>query len=272
MLSDRTVGFIGAGNMSEALIAGLLHAGLLPPGRVLASDIDGSRLAALSRNHAIRTTRSNPEVAQEADILVLAVEPQILDGVLTEIAARRRPDSFIVSVAAGYSIARIAHGLPGAERIVRSMPNTSSHVRQGITAVAYEQQLFEEDAATCRTLFESIGHVVRVEERWLDAVTGLSGSGPAYVYVMIEALADGGVKMGLPRETAQLLAAQTVSGAARLMMDSREHPGALKDRVASPGGTSIAGLHELERGGLRAALISAVEAAAKRSQELGTAL
>ncbi|HKR80477.1 MAG TPA: pyrroline-5-carboxylate reductase dimerization domain-containing protein, partial [Nitrospira sp.] len=133
-------------------------------------------------------------------------------------------------------------------------------------------QLSEEDAAACRTLFESIGHVVRVEERWLDAVTGLSGSGPAYVYLMIEALADGGVKMGLPRETAQLLAAQTVSGAARLIIDSREHPGTLKDRVASPGGTSIAGLHELERGGLRAALISAVEAAAKRSQELGTAL
>jgi pyrroline-5-carboxylate reductase len=272
MLSDRTIGFIGAGNMSEALIAGLLHADLLPPGRLLASDIDGSRLAALCRSHAIRTTRSNPEVAQEADILVLAVEPQILDGVLAEIAARRRADSLIVSVAAGYPIARIARGLPGAERIVRSMPNTPSHVRQGITAVAYGQRLSEQDTTACWTLFESIGHVVRVEERWLDAVTGLSGSGPAYVYLMIEALADGGVKMGLPRETAQLLAAQTVSGAARLIMDSREHPGSLKDRVASPGGTSIAGLHELERGGLRAALISAVEAAAKRSQELGTAL
>lgn len=272
MLSDRTVGFIGAGNMAEALVAGLLHAGLLSPECLLASDVDGSRLAALHRSHGIRTTPNNSDVAQEADILVLAVEPQILDGVLAEIAVRRRPDALIVSVAAGYPIARIACGLSGAERIVRSMPNTPSHVRQGVTAVAYEERLPEEDAVISRALFESIGYVVRVEERWLDAVTGLSGSGPAYVYLMIEALADGGVKMGLPRETAQLLAAQTVSGAARLVLDSREHPGMLKDRVASPGGTSMAGLHELERGGLRAALISAVEAAAQRSRELGTAL
>lgn len=150
------------------------------------------------------------------------------------------------------------------------MPNTPSLVREGVTAVAYEEGLPPRDAASAWTLFESIGQVVKVEERWLDAVTGLSGSGPAYVYVLIEALADGGVKMGLPRETAQLLAAQTVSGAARLVLSSQEHPGVLKDRVASPGGTSIAGLYELERGGLRTALLSAVEAAAQRSHELGT--
>jgi pyrroline-5-carboxylate reductase len=152
------------------------------------------------------------------------------------------------------------------------MPNTPSIVRQGITAVAYADHLPSEDAAATRALFESIGQMVKVEERWLDAVTGLSGSGPAYVYMMIEALADGGVEMGLPREAAQLLAAQTVSGAACLFLDSGEHPGVLKDRVASPGGTSIAGLHELERGGFRAALMSAVEASAQRSHELGTAL
>jgi len=140
------------------------------------------------------------------------------------------------------------------------------------SAVAYDERLSQHDRAATQALFESIGQMVRVEERWLDAVTGLSGSGPAYVYVMIEALADGGVKMGLPRETAQLLAAQTVAGAARLFLDSGEHPGALKDRVASPGGTSIAGIHQLERGGLRAALLSAVEAAAQRSCELGRAL
>src|SRR4029079_5748259 len=145
-----------------------------------------------------------------------------------------------------------------------------SLVREGVTAVAYEEGLPLGDSASTWTLFESIGQVVKVEERWLDAVTGLSGSGPAYVYVMIEALADGGVKMGLPRETAQLLAAQTVSGAARLALSAREHPAAPKDRVASAGGTSIAGLYELERGGLRAALISAVEASAQRSYELGT--
>ena len=270
MLFDRTIGFIGAGNMAEALIAGLLHAGLVSAQRLLASDVDGSRLLALRRSHDIRTTRSNVEVAEQVDVLVLAVEPQILDGVLAEIAAARPAESLIVSVAAGYPIARIARGLSHAERIVRSMPNTPSHVRQGVTAVAYDERLPEEDVAVSRALFESIGKVIRVEERWLDAVTGLSGSGPAYVYLMIEAMADGGVKMGLPRETAELLAAQTVSGAARLILELGEHPGMLKDRVASPGGTSIAGLHELERGGLRAALISAVEAAAQRSQELGT--
>ena len=272
MLFDRTIGFIGAGNMAEALIAGLLDAGVVAPARLFASDVDGSRLAALRRSHDIRTTRRNFEVAEEADILVLAVEPQILDGVLVEIAAARRAESLIVSVAAGYPIARIARGLSRADRIVRAMPNTPCDVRQGITALAYDERLPEQDVVASRVLFESVGKVVKVEERWLDAVTGLSGSGPAYVYLMIEAMADGGVKMGLPRETAQLLAAQTVSGAARLILDSGEHPGVLKDRVASPGGTSMSGLHELERGGLRAALISAVEAAARRSEELGTSL
>ena len=272
MLSDCTIGFIGAGNMAQAMIAGLLHAERLLPAQLLASDIDESRLRWLHQTYNIRTCVSNPAVAQEADILVLAVEPQILDEVLTEIAGAVGADTLIVSVAAGYPIARIAHGLPGVHRIVRSMPNTPSLVREGVTAVAYEEGLPPCDAASAWTLFESIGQVVKVEERWMDAVTGLSGSGPAYVYVLIEALADGGVKMGLPRETAQLLAAQTVSGAARLVLSSHEHPGVLKDRVASPGGTSIAGLHELERGGLRAALLSAVEAAAQRSHELGTSL
>jgi pyrroline-5-carboxylate reductase len=272
MLTDCTIGFVGAGNMAEALIAGLLHANRLPADRLLASDIDESRLFWIQDAYAIRTAKDNVTVAHEADVLVLAVEPQILDGVLAEIAGAVLHETLIVSVAAGYPIARIARGLPGARRIVRSMPNTPSLVREGITAVAYREGLSDRDKAAAWSLFESIGQVVRVEERWLDAVTGLSGSGPAYVYVMIEALADGGVKMGLPRETAQLLAAQTVAGAARLVLDSREHPGVLKDRVASPGGTTIAGLHELERGGLRAALISATETAAERSHDLGAGL
>ena len=258
--------------MTEALIAGLLHANLLPAARILASDIMDMRLTWLEHTYKIGTTHSNRAVAQAADILVLAVEPQILEEVLFQIADAVRRESLIISVAAGYPIARIAHGLPGIDRIIRSMPNTPSLVREGVTAVAYDDRLPSQDAAAARALFESIGQVVRVEERWLDAVTGLSGSGPAYIYVMIEALADGGVKMGLPRETAQLLAAQTVWGAARLVLDTRQHPGILKDRVASPGGTSMAGLHELERGGLRAALMSAVEVAAKRSHELGVTL
>jgi pyrroline-5-carboxylate reductase len=272
MLSDRTIGFIGAGNMAEALIGGLLYAGLVAPSRLFASDVEHSRLTLFDRTYGIRTTGGNRTVAEEADILVLAVEPQVLDEVLREIAGVVRGESLIISVAAGYPIARIGRALPQSRKIVRSMPNTPSIVRQGVTAVAYDDQLPPDDGVAIQALFESIGQMVKVEERWLDAVTGLSGSGPAYVYMMIEALADGGVKMGLPREAAQLLAAQTVSGTARLLLDSREHSSVLKDRVASPGGTSIAGLYELERGGLRAALISAVEAAAERSSELGTAL
>jgi pyrroline-5-carboxylate reductase len=272
MFMDQKIGFIGAGNMAEALIAGLLHENRLPSSHVMASDIDGARLTWLQQNYHIEMVGDNRKVADRADILVLAVEPQVLDMVLADIARVAQKETLIVSVAAGYPIARIARYLPGVTRIVRSMPNTPSLIREGITAIAYEERLSENEAAVARALFESIGKVVRVDERMLDAVTGLSGSGPAYVYVLIEALADGGVKMGLPRATAQLLAAQTVSGAARMVLESGEHPGALKDRVASPGGTTIAGLHELERGCLRAMLISAVEAASNRSSELGTGI
>ncbi len=274
MLVNRKIGFIGAGNMAEALIAGLLHANRLPPSQLMASDIDGARLTRLHQTYKIDMAGSNRDVAERADILVLAVEPQVLDDVLAAIATvvRVRDGTLIVSVAAGYPIARIARHLSGATRIVRSMPNTPSLIRESVTALAYDEKLPDNDAVAARTLFESIGKVVRVDERALNAVTGLSGSGPAYVYMMIEALADGGVKMGLPRETAQLLAAQTVAGAARMVLESEEHPGKLKDRVASPGGTTIAGLHELERGRLRATLISAVEAATLRSSELGAAI
>ena len=235
----------------------------------IASDIVQARREDFTRTYAVTTTSNNREAAEGAQVILLAVEPQVLDEVLSDIAPAVGPSQLVVSVAAGYPIARIARHLPGTRRIVRAMPNTPSTIREGVTALAHDATLSEQDAATARALFEPIGKVVMVAERLMDVVTGLSGSGPAYVFVMIEALADGGVKMGLPRETAQLLAAQTVVGAARLVMESHEHPGVLKDRVASPGGATIAGLHELERGCVRGTLISAVEAAAKRSAELG---
>lgn len=272
MLSGRTIGFIGAGNMAEALISGLLHGKRITPAQLLASDINASKVARLRENYKIEAASTNRDVAKQADVLVLAVEPQVLDKALADLGVVIREETLLISVAAGYPIARIAHYVPGTTQIVRSMPNTPSLIREGVTAVAYDDRLSDAHASIVRALFESIGQVVKVEEGALDAVTGLSGGGPAYVYVMIEALADGGVKAGLPRETAQLLAAQTVSGAARMVLELREHPGILKDRVASPGGTTISGLHELERGGLRATLISAVEAATRRSQELGTTI
>ena len=255
--------------MAEAMIAGLLQGTQVEAAQVVASDVAPSRLDRLERTYGIRTARSNQEAVVGADMIVLAVEPQVLDEVLIEIASVVKVSQLVVSVAAGYPLARIARHLAGSQRIVRAMPNTPSTIREGVTALAYEVGLSSEDAAIARALFEPVGKVVEVAERHMDVVTGLSGSGPAYVYVMIEALADGGVKMGLPRETAQLLAAQTVAGASRLVIDSHVHPAILKDRVASPGGTTIAGVHALDQGRFRATIMSAVEAASVRSSELG---
>jgi pyrroline-5-carboxylate reductase len=269
MLADLRIAFVGAGNMAEALIAGLLHAKLVRPAQLVASDIVPSRLEWLKRTYGVTTTGLNRDAVTGAQVIVLAVEPQVLDEVLADIAPIVDRDILIVSVAAGYPIARIARHLNGVTRIVRAMPNMPSIIREGVTAMAHDAELSEEDLAFARELFTAVGTVVVVAERSMDVVTGLSGSGPAYVFLMIEALADGGVKMGLPRETAQLLAAQTVAGAARLVVESQEHPGVLKDRVASPGGTTIAGLYELERGRFRATMISAVDAASRRSAELG---
>ncbi len=263
------IAFLGGGNMADALIAGLLQAGAAKAEQLIATDVLPTRRDHLKRQYHIHTTSKNQEAAELANILVLSVEPQVLDEVLEEIRSVVSPDCLVLSVAAGYPIARVASQLKTVTRIIRAMPNTPSTVREAVTALAFNQGLSEEDQHTARTIFESVGKVVVIEERLMDAVTGLSGSGPAYVYVMIEALADGGVKMGLPRQVAELLAAQTVLGAARMLIESGEPPGRLKDRVASPGGTTIAGLYQLEKGRLRATLMAAVEAAAKRSAELG---
>lgn len=270
-LQAGKIGFIGAGNMAESLITGLLQAKLMTPSQMIASDIDATRCELIRGKYRITTTTKNFEAADGVDILVLAVEPQVLDDVLAEIAAAVQVTTVIVSVAAGYPIENIARHLPRLreKKIVRAMPNTPSAIREGVTALSCHRDVPAGDVAVAKALFESIGKVVVVDERLMDAVTGLSGSGPAYVYVMIEALADGGVKMGLPRQTAQLLAAQTVAGAAHLVLASGEHPGLLKDRVASPGGTTIAGIHALEQGKFRATVTSAVEAATNRSIELG---
>lgn len=255
--------------MTEALIHGLLQSDTAAPEQLMATDIAAHRRDHLKSRFRVQTTQDNREAVAQAEVVVLAVEPQVLDGVLAEIRSVSSPRQLLVSVAAGYPIARIHRQVPQVDRIVRGMPNTPSSVRAGVTALAWDPDFPEEDQQVARSLFESVGVVVTVDERLMDAVTGLSGSGPAYVYVMIEALADGGVKAGLSRATAELLAAQTVAGAARMVIESGEHPARLKDRVASPGGTTIAGLHQLEKGRLRATLIEAVAAAAKRSKELG---
>ena len=271
-MKTRTLGFLGAGNMAGALIKGLLHAGAVEGRQIVASDVKPERLKQLEAAHGIRTTMDNHALVREVDVLVLAVKPQVVDKVLTAIGMGVKEGTVVVSVAAGVPIAAIEARLPAGARVVRSMPNTPAIALAGATAIAAGTHATEEDMRIARALFEAVGRVVTLDESQLDAVTGLSGSGPAYVMLMIEALADGGVKVGLHRDTALLLAAQTVYGSAKLLLETGEHPGRLKDMVTSPGGTAIAGLHTLESGGLRRTLIDAVECATLRSAALGEAM
>jgi pyrroline-5-carboxylate reductase len=268
-LRAARLGFLGGGNMAAALIKGLLHGQVVPPGRIIASDVKPERLEQLHAAHGIRTTLDNHALLRESDVVVLAVKPQVIDRVLSEVGADVRADQLVVSVAAGVPIEALEGRLPPGSRIVRAMPNTPATVQAGATAIAGGAHAVADDLRVARELFEAVGRVVELDEGLLDAVTGLSGSGPAYVMLIIEALADGGVKVGLHRDTALLLAAQTVFGSAKLLLETGEHPGRLKDMVTSPGGTAIAGLHTLESGALRKTLIDAVECATRRSAELG---
>jgi pyrroline-5-carboxylate reductase len=270
MALGKRIAIIGAGNMGEALIAGMLAAKAVAPDELHATDILPQRLDHLKARYPIRVGLDNKAAASACDIVILTVEPQVLDEVLDSLRAELTDTKLILSVAAGYPIRRIVAHLSPSVRVVRCMPNTPSEVQAGISAIALGGSVSREDERLARAVFESVGKVVLVDERLMDAVTGLSGSGPAYIFLIIEALADGGVKMGLPREAALALAAQTVLGSARMVLETGEHPGKLKDKVASPGGTTMAGLHALEHGRLRASLIEAVEAATKRSQELGS--
>ena len=268
-VKKKIVGFLGAGNMAGALIKGLCHAALVSPDSILASDVKAERLKQLEAAHKIRVTADNHELVRQADILVLAVKPQVVDKVLDAIGAEIRPETLLISVAAGVPIEALEARLPKSARVVRAMPNTPATALAGATAIAAGSHANEDDLTAARELFEAVGRVVVLDEVLLDAVTGLSGSGPAYVMLIIEALADGGVKMGLHRDTALLLAAQTVYGSAKLLLETGEHPGRLKDMVTSPGGTAIAGLHTLESGALRKTLIDAVESATLRAAALG---
>jgi pyrroline-5-carboxylate reductase len=262
------IAFIGGGQMAEAMIGGLLSGDVCAAESVWAADPVAERRDRLKSQFGIRVGATNREAVVWADVVVLAVKPQMLPAVLSELGPTLA-HALVISIVAGVTIRTIAEQIAGAMRVVRAMPNIPALVREGMTALALGSAVSEDDSRLARTVFEVVGRVVLVEERLMDAVTGLSGSGPAYVFQAIEALADGGVMMGLPRQTAELLAAQTVLGAARLVLESGVHPAQLKDRVASPGGTTIAGLHQLEQGGFRATLMAAVEAATIRSKELG---
>ena len=267
----RTIGFIGAGNMAEAMIRGLLRGQDFAPGQIAASAPRHERIAELREKYGIEATSDNKRPATQ-DIVVLSVKPQILSRVLDEVADAIRPDALVISIAAGVPVSAIQSRLASGTRVVRAMPNTPALVDAAATAIAGGEHARESDLADAKNIFDAIGLTVILEESALDAVTGLSGSGPAYVFLILEALSDAGVKVGLSRRTAQLLAAQTVLGSAKLLLETNEHPGRLKDMVTSPGGTAITGLHTLENGGVRTTLMNAVEAATRRSRELGEAM
>ena len=269
MLEHR-IGFIGAGQMATALAKGFVRAGLVAANRVTASDPMAESRQRFGNETGAKTVADNLQVAAGADVLFLAVKPQQMAQVLAELGGQIPPEKLVVSIAAGMRLSALAEGLGHDVRLVRVMPNTPCLVGQGACGYCLGERATADDDRLVDQLLGSVGKAFRVEEKLLDAVTGLSGSGPAFVYVIIEALSDGGVRMGLPRAVSSALAAQTVLGAAQMVLQTAEHPAVLKDRVTSPGGTTIAGLQALEEGGLRAALMAAVEEATRRSVELGS--
>ncbi|MBI1901880.1 MAG: pyrroline-5-carboxylate reductase [Planctomycetia bacterium] len=265
------IGFIGAGQMATALARGFLAAGLTAAPQIVASDIFAAARDEFARQTGGKVAAANRDVLAQSDVVFLAVKPQQFAAAAQGLRELAGPQHLIVSIMAGVSLATLEQAFGPAPRLVRVMPNTPCLARAGASAFCLGRGATPDDGKLVERLLSAVGLAVPLEEKFLDAVTGLSGSGPAFVYVMIEALADGGVRMGLARDVALRLAAQTVAGAARLMLETGEHPGVLKDRVASPGGTTIAGLQALEERGVRGALMAAVEAAARRSAELSHA-
>lgn len=268
VMSHPTIGFFGAGKMATALASGFLRAKLVTASAIHAHDIFEPAREAFARETGASTHATNLAVVKSADVLILAVKPDQVAGVLGEISPALGSNHLVISIAAGVTLSRLESCVPSGTRVIRVMPNTPALVGESASAFAHGTHATAQDSEIARKLLGSVGLVLEVKEKLLDAVTGVSGSGPAYAFLMIEALADGGVAAGLPRDVAQKLAAQTLLGAARMVLETGQHPGALKDAVCSPGGTTIEAMHELEKGGVRAALITAVRAAAEKARKL----
>jgi len=269
MSEDLKIGFIGAGKMASALAAGFVKQGKLKPENLIASDPFPQARDAFAEATGGKTTESNTEVAAASDLIFLAVKPDKVEDALSMIHPYWREAQLLISIAAGISLDQMATHLPAGARIIRVMPNTPALVGASASGFSLGEYASESDAELTASLLSAIGIARQVPEKLLDAVTGLSGSGPAYVYQFIEALSDGGVSAGLPRDMATQLAAQTVLGAAKMVLETGSHPGVLKDMVTSPGGTTIDGVHELEKGAMRATVMNAVRAAAAKSRKLG---
>ncbi|UFS71407.1 pyrroline-5-carboxylate reductase [Geomonas sp. RF6] len=268
MLKEKQTGFIGGGNMAEAIIKGLLSGGV-PAGDLTVSEPSAERRNYLAERYSVRTVNDNIGLCEKCDTIIMAVKPQVAGTVLKGISESFSTEKLLITIMAGVKCAAIESALPIGARVVRVMPNTPALVLQGAAAIARGSQATDHDLALTRHIFELVGSACVVEEKLLDAVTGVSGSGPAYVFTFIEALSDAGVKNGLTREVATALAVQTVYGSAKLLMETREHPAVLKGHVASPGGTTIAAMHSLDKDGFRAAVMNAVDVCVAKSIELG---
>lgn len=264
-----SIGFLGAGKMATALARGVINAGVVSAGDVIASDPIEAAREAFAQATGARVTERNSEVVAASDVVVIAVKPDQVVGLLEELSADWNTGRhLVVSIAAGVTLARMEAAGPAGLRVIRVMPNTPALVGASASAFAVGSSATRADAQTVQQFLGSVGIALEVKEKLLDAVTGVSGSGPAYGFLMIEALADGGVAAGLPRDIAQRLAAQTLLGAAKMVLETGQHPGALKDAVCSPGGTTIEAIHALEKGGVRAALIGAVRVAADKAKAM----
>lgn len=268
-LNSEKLGFIGVGNMGEALVRGIIGSGLMSPADILASDVDLEKLSGLSSELGIAAVESNRELVRRTDVILLAVKPDVIRAVLSEISSDLIQPKWCISIAAGVSTAVIEDILQTDSPVVRVMPNTPAIVREGMTVICPGRYADEEHIQKTQQLFQAVGKVIVVQEKLMDAVTALSGSGPAFVFLIIESLTDAAVQLGLSRADATIMAAQTVLGAGKMAVNTLEHPAILRNRVTSPGGTTAAGLYKLESGRVRGAIIDAVIAAHLRSKELG---
>ncbi|MBM4330453.1 MAG: pyrroline-5-carboxylate reductase [Deltaproteobacteria bacterium] len=269
---QKPIGIIGGGNMGEALIAGITQSGLLSPADILFYEPRPERKNFLQHKFGASPAESNPALVKNAPTLILAVKPQSVPEVLLEIAHALKPHHLLISICAGVALDFIQTFCHAPIRMIRAMPNTPTLIQKGATALAPSPAVKPEDLSTAEAIFRAVGITVIVKESQMDAVTGLSGSGPAYIFAVIEALAAGGVKEGLAQDIALTLTTQTVLGAAYLIQATDKHPATLRDQVCTPGGTTMAGLYAMEEGGFRLALMNAVIAATQRSKELGEAL
>lgn len=264
----KELGIIGLGKIGSTILRVLINSKTIEREKIIIHDIKKDILQEITKENNVDYAENNKSLAQESKFIILAVLPQVIDGVLEEISPVITEDHVLITIAAGISIDHVHKHFNKNVSIVRVMTNTPAIVRAAATAISSNKFVKQTELEYVINLFKALGLVVELEEKHLDAVTGLSGSGPAYLFIIIESLADGGVKMGLPRDTAIKLAAQTVFGAGKLVLETEKHPGELKDMVATPGGTTITAIHEIESAKLRATLITAVEAATLKSRSM----